>query len=97
MTIYGVITGAMVEQIAVPTCTNVGQWEELQCSGQATPDGTPGACWCVDRETGEPTTGSMAHLPSCTGCISHQMRMAHSGIRVGSVHGYHGNNTSCDQ
>eukprot|EP00116_Pleurobrachia_bachei_P004796 sb/3465058/ len=74
-----ILAGAMVEQITVPTCTNVGDWEEVQCSGQLSAD-TQSACWCVDKDTGEPTTLASKGLTSCTGCLSHQMRTAHAGI-----------------
>jgi len=70
--------GVMLEHFTIPKCTNLGQWDEIQCSNQ-TVDGEK-TCWCVDQTTGTRTTNASSALKSCDSCRAHRLRAIQANI-----------------
>lgn len=70
--------GVMLEHFTIPRCTQLGVWDEIQCSNQ-TVDGEK-SCWCVDQITGQQTTNASRTLRSCESCVAHQLRALQAGL-----------------
>ena len=80
-----VFPGVILEHLTIPKCTSQGRWEELQCSNQTVREET--LCWCVDKETGQQTTGASPTLRSCDSCWAHVLQAAKADDKVGLVEG----------